>query len=289
MTGSREFWTDTTGEFGVKYADRLGLPNPFNVAGWPGLYDTGLSGYYFETGNPQATAFTYLIADDNATKILGKHELQFGFHFRYDPLNYLPDQQHPQGNHNWATGATARVPLDNFRVTPRLTLNLGLRWEYWPPFGEKNNVMTTFDPNRRAVVPGQDFQTMYRLGATLPSIVERLEFLGVRFISYSEAGLPRNLREGYWRDFGPRLGFAYRLGADPRPFVPRGGYRTSYFPIPMYTWGQPMRMNAPLTARFITSLTDPAQAPDGIGAWGLQSVPAVGHDRGIQENRLVEL
>ncbi|MEK7407495.1 MAG: hypothetical protein AAB225_20650, partial [Acidobacteriota bacterium] len=60
-----------------------------------------------------------------------------------------------------------------------------------------------------------------------------------------------------------------------RSFVLRGGYRISYFPIPMYTWGQRMRQNAPLTARFITSLTDPAQAPDGIGNYGLRSVPAV--------------
>ncbi|MEK7408632.1 MAG: carboxypeptidase regulatory-like domain-containing protein, partial [Acidobacteriota bacterium] len=281
VTGSREFWTDSTGEFGVKYADQLGLPNPFNVAGWPGLYDTGLSNYYFETGNPQATAFTFLILDDNVTRIKGRHELQFGVHLRYDQMNYMPDQQHPQGNHNWSTGGTGLYdptssrtnPLgtpfaghnlanmyfgvmnysnqfvrgyfyargreyafyfqDNYKVTSRLTLNLGLRWEYWPPFGEKNNVLTTFDPNRRAVVLGQDLDAMYRLGATLPSIVDRLQFLGVKFTTAKEAGMPRALRQSTWRDLGPRLGFAYRAGDGARSFVLRGGYRISYFPIPM--------------------------------------------------------
>jgi hypothetical protein len=321
VTGSREHWVDSTGEPGVKYADQLGLPNPLNVAGWPGLYDTGLTGYYFETGNPQATAFTYYIVDDNVTKIKGRHELQFGVHFRLDQLNYLPDQQHPQGNHNWATGATGLYdpnssrtnPLgtpfaghnlanmfvgvmnysnqfvrgyfygrgreyalyfqDNYKVTPRLTLNVGLRWEYWPPFREKNNVLTTFDPEKRAAVLGQDLQTLYRIGATLPVIVDRWQSLGMKFMSYEEAGRSQGLMESTKRDFGPRLGFAYRAGDGAKGFVIRGGYRISYFPIPMYTWGQRMRQNAPTTSRFITSLTDAAQAPDGIGAYGLRSVP----------------
>ncbi|HEU0141994.1 MAG TPA: TonB-dependent receptor [Bryobacteraceae bacterium] len=323
VSGSREHWTDSTGEAGVKYADRLGLPNPFGVAGWPGIYDWSLRNYYFETGNPQATAFTYYVIGDNATKVVGKHELQFGFHFRYDQLNYLPDQQHPQGNHDTDTRGTALFdpassptnPLpapftghtlgnlylgvmnysnqfvrgyfyargkeyslyfqDNYKVTPRLTLNLGLRWEYWPAFTEKNNVITTFDPQRKAIVLGQDLPGMYRIGATLPSIVDRLQFLGMNFTDYKEAGYPKNLRKNYWKDFGPRLGFAYRTGDSQNAFVLRGGYRVSYFPTPMYTWGQRMRQNPPLTARFTNYLTDAAQAPDGIGNYGMRSVPAV--------------
>lgn len=323
VTGSREHWTDTTGEFGVRYADQLELPNPFGVPGWPGLYDTGFSGYYFETGNPQGSAFTYFILDDHATKIKGKHELQFGMHLRWDQLNYLPDQQHPQGNHNWGSLGTALYdsttsrtnPLatpftghnianlyvgimnysnqfvrghfymrakeyafyfqDNYKVTPRLTLNLGLRWEYWPAYSEKNNIMSTFDPARRAVILGQDLQTMYQSGATLPSIVERLQFLGVKFMTHQEAGLPQRLMESTYRDLGPRLGFAYRAGDGRSPFVVRGGYRISYFPIPMFTWGQRMRQNAPLTTRFTTNLNDAAQTPDGISNYQMRSLPTV--------------
>jgi hypothetical protein len=36
-----------------------------------------------------------------------------------------------------------------------------------------------------------------------------------------------------------------------------------------------MRSNAPLTARFRTSLTDPALTPDGIGNYGMRSVPTI--------------
>lgn len=323
VSGTREVWWKGTGEPGVKYADKLGLPNPLDVPGWPGLYDTGLSGYVFETDNTQASPFAYVIVDNNTTKIAGRHQLEFGYHYRYDQLNLLPDQQQNQGNHSWATGATAlydpkssrtnplAVPYtghnlanmylgvmnysnqfvrgyfyarareyalyfqDNLKLTPRLTLNLGLRWEYWPAFSEKNNMLTSFDPARRAIVLGTRLEEMYRLGATLPAIVNRLQSLGAKFITYDEAGLPRNMMTSPKRDFGPRLGFAYRLGEGGGAAVIRGGYRISYFHIPARPWVARMRSNAPLTARFRTSLTDPALTPDGIGNYGMRSVPTI--------------
>ncbi len=323
LSVSHEGWTDSTGQPGVKYADQIGTSNPFGVPGWPGLYDTGLNQYYFETGNPQGSAFTHFILDNNATKIRGKHELQFGLHYRYDWLNYLPDQQHPQGNHSWNTRATALydpsssrtdpLPLpftghnlanmflgsmnysnqlvrnyfymrtqefalyfqDNYKVSPRLTLNLGLRWEYWPPYTEKNDMLSGFDPQRKAVVLTQDLDTMYRLGGTLPAVVDRWQSLGVNFITYQEAGLPRSLLKPNRNNFGPRLGLAYRLGDGDRTVVIRGGYRISYFPIPFWTWGQRMRQNIPFTARFRNDLNDPTLTPDGISNYGMRSVQTI--------------
>jgi hypothetical protein len=323
VSGSRQSWWKGTGDPTVKYADQLNLPNPLDVVGWPGLYDGGLEDYIFETDNTQAGPQLYLIVDSNSTKIHGRHEFQFGFHFRYDQMNLLPDQQQNQGNHNWATGATSlydsassrtnpqATPFtghnlanmflgvmnysnqfvrgyfyarsreyalyfqDNYKVTPRLTLNLGLRWEYWPAFTEKNNVLTSFDPAQRAVVLGQDIPTLYRMGATLPSIVNRLESLGAKFITADQAGLPRSLMTSPKTDFGPRLGFAYKMSEGSKPLVLRGGYRISYFHIPMRPWVARMRSNAPLNARFRNSLTDASLSPDGIGAYGMRSVPAI--------------
>ncbi|MBM3727576.1 MAG: hypothetical protein FJW40_19425 [Acidobacteria bacterium] len=323
ISGNRETYFLGTGEKGRRYADELGLPNPLNATGWPGLYDTGLASYYFETDNTQGYGVFYGILDNHSTKIKGKHELQFGFHYRYDQLNVLPDQQQNQGNHSWSTGATSlydsgtsrtnplAAPLtghnlanmflgtmnysnqfirsyfymrareyalyfqDNYRVSPRLTLNLGLRWEYWPAFREKNNVLSTFDSRRRAIVLGTDINTMYRLGATAPSIVNRLESLGARFISHQEAGLSQSLMASTKRDIGPRIGFAYQGGSGAGRFVLRGGYRISYFPIPLRPWSARMRSNAPLTARFRASETDATLSPDGIGNIGLRRAPVV--------------
>lgn len=320
---SREQWWTGTGEAGVKYADQLGLPNPFDAAGWPGIYDTGFSNLIYETENTQHTPFMYLILDDNATKVRGKHEIQFGFHYRYDQLNAMPEQQQIQGNHNFSTRATALYdpassrtnpnPVsntghdaanmflgianysnnfvrnffyvrgreyasylqDNYKATSRLTLNLGVRYEYWPAFREKNHLLTTFDPAQHAIVLGTELETMYRLGSTLPSIVNRLQSLGAKFMTYKDAGLPATLVNTPPYDFGPRLGFAYRAGGRSRPWVVRGGYRVSYFPLPLRAWTQRMRANAPLTAKFRASLTDAALSPDGIRDYGYRSIPTM--------------
>lgn len=165
---------------------------------------------------------------------------------------------------------------DNFKVTPRFTLNLGLRWDYWPAFREKNGLMTSFDTDRRAIVLGQDLNTMYRLGATLPSIVERLENLGAKFVTYDQVGLPRNLMQSEKTNFGPRLGFAYRAGDGARSFVMRGGYRISYFRIPARNWVARMALNnSPMRAAFESNLTSATLSPDGIANYGMRSTPTV--------------
>lgn len=114
---------------------------------------------------------------------------------------------------------------------------------------------------------------MYRLGATVPSIVNRLTSLGAKFISYEEAGLPQNLMQSTHNNFGPRLGFAYRGGEGAKSFVLRGGYRIAYFPIPLRPWSARMRRNPPLNARFRTSLTDAALSPDGVSDYGTRTAP----------------
>ena len=326
LSGSYGPWFTGTGDLTHNYDAQMGLPNPFSSGGWPGIYNAGLyvgNGYEWETQNTNAANEFYGVLDDNATKVIGRHELQFGFHYRYDQLDILPAQQQVAGNNNFATNATSLYdptssrnnpqPLpytgddfanfylgvanysnqyvrgmfyarakeyagyfqDKYKVTPQLTVNLGLRYEYWPPFSAKNNAVVSFDKANQAIVLGTTVQQMVTMGYTTPSIIAREEQLGAKFETYQQAGMPQALATSNKLDFAPRLGFAYRLSGRARPIVLRGGYALSYFHIPTNPWAQRMRLNAPMNARFITSVTQAAYSPDGVGNIGLRSVPTI--------------
>src|SRR5262249_48391096 len=116
---------------------------------------------------------------------------------------------------------------DKWKIAPKLTLSLGLRYEYWPPYTETNRLMTSFDANTHSIILDKDLNSLYRLGATRPDIVNQLTKIGVKFETAQQAGLPGNLINASHRDWGPRLGFAYRLGNKPGSPVLRGGYRIS--------------------------------------------------------------
>jgi hypothetical protein len=325
VTGTRQTQRDGTGEAGVDYAGQLGLQNMFGVKQWPYLYNAGFGGNYQFVGQ-QTNAYHswYSLLDDNATKVLGKHELQFGFHFRYDQMNILPDQQFAAGTVDWETGATAlydpasdrtdpqALPhtgdqlanfylgvaqystqldhayfylrqkefagyfQDTFRMTPRLTVNLGLRYEYNTPLREKNHLLTSFDLANHAIVLDTSLENLYKLGYSDPSIVNTYLGYGAKFEQAGEGNdLPSGLLTSSKNDFGPRAGFAYRAFDGAKSFVLRGGYSVSYFHVPLYSYGARMRKNAPLTATFTESITDGAYSPDGINNLGLRTVPTM--------------
>jgi hypothetical protein len=324
VSGSSETWYSGTGDPNTRWSDQLGIPNPLNNPGWPAFYSLGSMGdWYFETENTQTTPFAFYIFDNNATKIVGRHELQFGFHYRWDKLDTTPEQQYTQGEgignsiftslYDPASSRTNPLPAaltgdntsgtylgllnyyvqlghptfrlrakeyalyfqDNIKVTSRLTVNLGLRYDYWPPYQEVDNLRTSFDPDQRAIVLGADLNTMYRLGATLPSVVERIQSLGGKFITYQEAGMPRELYKTSKTDFGPRAGFAYRIGTGSRPMVLRGGYRISHFTIPLRVWTAGERSNAPFFARLTSAKDTAALSPDGVPNYSMRSVPTI--------------
>jgi hypothetical protein len=164
---------------------------------------------------------------------------------------------------------------DNFKATTRLTLNLGVRWEFYPAIRERDTVLTGFDPASKSIINGVPLERMYELGVATPAIVANFTRIGVRFTTPRAAGLPDTLIYSNPWDFGPRAGFAYQLRSGGRATVLRGGYARYGFPIPLRTFNARMRLNAPTTARFTQSLASAAQSPDGLPNYGLRSVPAI--------------
>jgi len=83
------------------------LPNPQGIAGFPGLTNTGLSSWYFLSGNYRNQTQGNVIVDDNATKMHGRHEFQFGGHYRYENLSALIGTTNSMGSHTFDTAATS--------------------------------------------------------------------------------------------------------------------------------------------------------------------------------------
>ena len=316
-----EDWAIFSGNEDKSWPDFLGLPNPFHKRMWPQLTNTGFGMDYEYPDNKRNNITRIFNLDENLTKVYGRHEFQFGGRFRNERLYVLPDQQQPQGSHQWDSVGTglydpsqglddsSAVPYtghtaasffigyisyysnqfvrewyylnareyaayfqDNFKVTPRLTLNYGVRWEFYPNISENNNILTGFDLVNHAVVNAASLDTMYRVGATLPSIVNAYANVGVKYETPSQAGLPDKLIKSNPKDFGPRFGFAYRFSESPKSFVLRGGYALYGYPIPLRTFNARMRSNPPTSARFVNDTTDAAQSPDGYPNYGLRAM-----------------
>ena len=83
---------------------------------------------------------------------------------------------------------------DDFKVTPKLTLNLGMRWDLFTPMREVNNAYSIMD----ATVPNPAANG--RLGA--------LVFAGT---GHGRSGKERLTDGTAYKNFGPRIGLAWSV------------------------------------------------------------------------------
>jgi hypothetical protein len=120
---------------------------------------------------------------------------------------------------NWEHGYFVQ---DDFKIAPRLTLYLGLRYELISPFVDKNDLLVNFDPNfvgpngrkGRFIVPSRE---------VLPNIDPRMITYGVA--TADEAGVGRGLIKTDTNNLAPRLGVAWAFNDKT---VLRGGYGIFY-------------------------------------------------------------
>jgi len=115
---------------------------------------------------------------------------------------------------------------DNWKITQRFTLNYGLRYEYHPNYQDHYKNTANFLPDVDTMVNGVKVHGAVVIpdgGEVNVAQPFRDSIFPTPIYKASELGLPQNLRYSQRTDFGPRIGFAWRVTGDSK-FVIRGGY-----------------------------------------------------------------
>jgi outer membrane receptor protein involved in Fe transport len=220
-----------------KWPEKLGLKNVYSQEGFPRIGFGGYLGMGAEKfehlGMTPISTFNF---SDTITKVKGNHSFKFGADAIYGKSNFGYNET-PAGSYSFDGRETGLINVpntgnsiaslllgqvdggsvvqqlldrksattyyglfgqDHWRVTPKLTLDLGLRWEVDTPPGEKFNRGGGFDLTTINPVSGT------------PGVIT---FLGVT--------MPDKFRDTDYTRVQPRVGFAYN---GRRKTVLRGGY-----------------------------------------------------------------
>ena len=234
-------------------AASAGVATPSGLATIPemtvqGLFTVGSAGdpFYFENVNTFIWQDTVSITHGRHSLRVGgeakRHELTVNVPFVSDGFLFFqsfPDfllgengAQNGSGQSNifQSTGASgvfrkderytdfSGFAQDDLKLTPRLTLNAGLRYEYFGPPTEIQGRLSNFDPTiASAQAPP---------GGTLSGFL-----LPANFNGPLASGVTKTGSAGFWNadygDVAPRIGFALRLRDKPI-LVLRGGYGIYY-------------------------------------------------------------
>src|SRR4029077_19909312 len=124
-------------------------------------------------------------------------------------VTYVADPRStPMDVYNWENGFFVQ---DNSSVSTRLTLNLGLRYEFLTPFIDNNDLLANFNTNYVNPTTGQKGRFVVPSPKTLPFLDSRVIDLGVVTASQSGLGIGRGLVRTDSNNLAPRVGLAFRL------------------------------------------------------------------------------
>jgi len=224
---------------------------------------------------------------DSASYVAGRHLLKFGADYKMHQFNSaLPEEQatefekydnFTQFLRGVATEADTQFGItekqfrfrdmsafftDDFKVSSQLTLNLGVRWEWfgWPE--EKDGYIGNFDP---ALVTNLDNPTS---GFIVPSNsgITGFSAIDTAVAATTKASTKHTLNSQDLNNFAPRIGFAYTPFSSKR-LVLRGGYGL-FYDRPSAAFINTIFSNYPFLRE--EEVTFPASAVPLTSAWSQQ-------------------
>jgi Carboxypeptidase regulatory-like domain/TonB-dependent Receptor Plug Domain len=136
---------------------------------------------------------------------------------------------------------------DDWKVSPKLTLNLGLRWDYFGPIQESNGGQANFVPSGAPdnkpeyIIPatGKDVR------ALSSSFTDLLAQDGITLLQTNKYG--KGLVQTQKANFAPRVGIAYQIN---NKLVARGGFGMFYNSFENQGYGPNIGENYPFVYNF---------------------------------------
>ncbi len=268
---------------------------PFNN-GAPQIQVTGYATIGGPTNLPQGrhdNTYNYI---ENMTFITGQHSMKFGFDIRRflfnsfftsfgrgafqfdgtftgnavaDLLLGMPrqaDRNLGTPFHNSMTFSSGYYFQDDWKITPKLTLNLGLRYDLDLPETERVNKIASFDPARNTI----------KVAGGLEYYIDNNSPTGLSSRPRPEIG--RRLWSTDKNNFAPRIGLAWRPFGGTSTVV-RAGFGTFYNHQIVGNGLTPLSRNSPFRLRQTSGPFQATDRPDLVNAFsGIPSVVAPGID-----------
>ncbi len=152
-----------------------------------------------------------------ANNIYNLSDFFFGLRSQYELANLTVAEMRQRFNFAYIQ--------DDFKVNQKLTLNLGLRYEFGSPYYEKNNRLSNYDPVTNSILLASK-GSLYNRGLVNPD----------------------------YNNFGPRLGFAYNVFEKT---VIRGGYGMGFVYLNRLGSADILGTNFPIITRAAVAQTTP--------------------------------
>jgi Carboxypeptidase regulatory-like domain len=251
---ARMYRTDTPQGLGTNYTVQSGLggfeETTANFPGFPTLNITGYGDIYGNDFSPLTNPTNTYEIIDSATWVRGAHSFRIGMDLRQARL-FSTNAAHSRGNFSFDGGYTGDgfadfltgypssgsrdfprnlfgetisnyhfYVQDDYKISRRLTLNLGLRYEYNPQPAYFQNQSSWFDP-----LTGQIAVSLYH-GAPNLTTQQVAKYAYPQFQSFfvtpKQAGVPNGLLFNQHDNWAPRIGVAFRPSEDNKTVIRAG-------------------------------------------------------------------